>query len=204
MSDILNKDFCVTFGKVISKKTDSSAQSAIESLLNPDNNMFENASAIETYMHLCKLSKKQVSEKLGIDERIVIHKLSLLKFSKTQRQIILQSGMSEKCAMDLARLPKTQRTRILKELSVLDLHGKNAQDFVYKCILEITENEIKPCEKRITPKKIIIRDVGFFFNTVDRAVKLMKSGGYEIENVRMEDEKEYRLDIKVKKNGKNN
>lgn len=204
MSDVLKGQFSVEIGKVINKCDDLSAQSAIKSLLDPSANMFENANSIFEYMRFCKLTEEQVSQKLGIDERIVVHKLLLLKFTKTQRQIILQSGICEKCAIEIAKLFKADKAKVIKELALSQFYGKKAQELVYDKIKQLKDRQLSLCNKIASPQKIIIRDVGLFFNTVERAVKLMQSGGYEVQNTRHENEKEYRLDIKVKKNNKNN
>lgn len=204
MSDVLNEDFCVKVGRVVNKDQDLSAQSAIQSLLDPSANMFDNANSICEYMRFCKLSADKVAEKLCIDELIVEDKLLLLKFTKNQRQVILQSGICEKCAIEIARLFKAEKAKVIKELAQSQFYGKKAQELVYEKIKQLKDRQFSDCTKIASPKKILIRDVGLFFNTVERAVKLMQSGGYDVQNVRHENEKEYRLDIKVKKNNKNN
>jgi ParB family chromosome partitioning protein len=204
VSDVLNGDYCVKVGKVVNKNQDLTAQSAVQSLLDPSSNMFDNANSIYEYMRFCKFSEEQVAQKLGIDERIVVHKLLLLKFTKIQRQVILQSGICEKCAIEVGWLFKADKTKVIKELAQSQFYGKKAQELVYDKIGQLKDRQFCDCSKIASPKKILIRDVGLFFNTVERAVKLMQSGGYDVQNVRHENEKEYRLDIKVKKNNKNN
>lgn len=66
--------------------------------------MFEEASALDGTIRMCKLTQSDIAKKLGVSQSYVANKLRLLSFSDGMRERILASGLSERHARALLRL----------------------------------------------------------------------------------------------------
>ena len=73
--------------------------------------MFEEARAIEGTLVLCKLTQKQLGERLGVSQSYVANKIRLLSLSPEERKIIEDNGLSECHARCVLRLSDQAKRR---------------------------------------------------------------------------------------------
>ena len=84
---------------------DAGMLALIENLQRRDLDCFEEAAAIARLISRYGLSQEQAAEKLGKSQSAVANKLRLLRLSEPVRQALRQSGLTERHARALLRLP---------------------------------------------------------------------------------------------------
>lgn len=152
---------------------------------------FEKAFAFYHLIFEHGISKKELSVKIGVRESEISKKLSLCKLSTIVRNIITENKLSEEYAHILLKV-ESEEKRIM---------------YLKKCIeKEFTpeefENYIFNPEQTVNKKnkvKIKIKDYAIVFNTLKKAVELMKNGGVRANLKRHEHNSYYEYIIKIEK-----
>lgn len=167
---------------------------AVENMHREDLNFFEQAAAIKLLIDQLGLTQQQAGERLCISQSAVANKLKLLQFDKAVMDTIIKNGLTERHARALARLEKEKQPKAL--------------EYIIKHSLNVSETD-RYIENLLTPQKakrktvIHIRDIRIFTNTVNKAVKLMKSAGFaaKVEQNITDTVAEYKIVIPLCKNG---
>ncbi|MDY5016509.1 MAG: ParB/RepB/Spo0J family partition protein, partial [Eubacteriales bacterium] len=144
----------------------------IENLQREDLNMFDEASAISALIDLYGLTQEEVAAKLSASPSYVANKLRLLRFDDFERQVIIERRLTERHARALLRLGDARARR--DALEAVIARGMNvAETEAYVARLLESDKREKPPKKRTA----LVRDIRIFYNTVDRAVDIMKRAG---------------------------
>ena len=168
-------------------KTDST-QSAIfaliENIQRKDLNYFEEAVAISRLIDKWNITQEQAATKLGKAQSTIANKIRLLKFNEDQRLKMLTSGLTERHARALLKLPDDQSVdKAIHYITSKRLNVKQTEEYISDFLQQET--------KETTPKFIpVIKDVRIFFNTIDKAVKVMHKAGI-MAKIKREDSDEY-------------
>lgn len=145
----------------------------IENLQREDLNIFEEASAIAALINLYGLTQEEVAAKLSSSQSYVANKLRLLRFDEFEQKMIIEKRLTERHARALLRIADLKMRRAALETIVE--RGYNVADtegFVAK-LLEDTCAD-KPKSKSRTA---LVKDIRLFYNTLDRAVDIMRGAG---------------------------
>ncbi len=145
----------------------------IENLQREDLNIFEEASAIAALINLYGLTQEEVAAKLSSSQSYVANKLRLLRFDEFEQKMIIEKRLTERHARALLRIADLKMRRAALETIVE--RGYNVADtegFVSK-LLEDTCAD-KPKSKSRTA---LVKDIRLFYNTLDRAVDIMRGAG---------------------------
>lgn len=142
----------------------------IENIQRRDLNYFEEALAIRNLIVEWGITQEEASKRLGKAQSTIANKLRLLKFTEQQQKKILQYELTERHARALLKLPDSQAVdKVIHCIASKQLNVKQTEEYV--------ETFLKQ-EVKATPKFIpVIKDVRVFFNTMDKAVKLMQKSG---------------------------
>ena len=152
----------------------------IENLQRENLNMFEEAEAIGKLGALYGLTQEQIAERLSCSQSAVANKLRLLKLSPEHRAMILSAGLSERHARALLRLrDEDLRDDALRQIIGRRLNVASSEELIEKMLAEA--GAAKPAPVR----KLILRDVRIFYNTIDRAVDLVRRAGIAVESERI-------------------
>ena len=161
----------------------SSFMAVVENLQRKDLDFFEEALSLRNLIDKYGLTQQQTAQKIGKTQSAVANKLRLLKLSDKAVGIIRESGLSERHARALLRLPEDEQalgaeTAVIKAYTVeqtekmvdnmLDRAGRAG---------ESGTNRQKPTQK----DTIYIKDVRIFLNTLARAVKTMEMSGFDVD-----------------------
>ena len=168
---------------------------AVENLHREDLNFFEQAAAIKLLIDQLGLTQQQAGERLCLSQSAVANKLKLLQFDKSVSDAIIKSNLTERHARALARLDKTKQPKAL--------------EYIVKHSLNVSETD-RYIEGLLCPAKskrktlIHIKDIRIFTNSINKAVSLMKSAGFEakVEQNITEKAAEYRIVIPLEKTEK--
>ncbi len=172
---------------------ESAELAIIENLQRRDLDMFEEAYAIATLCEKYRLTQEQVGQKLSVSQSYVANKLRLLRLPEEARAILREGKLTERHARAALRLPEERRIGAVRHMAAAGLNVAQAEKYV--------EGILK--EKKAKGKHTgVIKDIRLFYNSIDRAVKLVKEAGIGITSHRCEDDEIIELTIRIEKKGK--
>jgi len=170
-------------------QTEAAVIAIIENLHREDLNMFEEALAIRSLIALGSMTQEGCAKRLSVSQSYIANKLRLLRMSPTEQEIILQNGLSERHARAVLRLPgETERTRVLEIFVKRQMNVASAEEYVESMICAAARGEelqAKP-EKSELRRKLIVKDIRLFYNSIDHAVDVIKKSGIPVESSRKE------------------
>ena len=115
------------------------------------------------------------ASKLCLSERFVTDKLHLLEFSAEQRRKIRESGVGEAQLMSLLSVSEEEvRARLLEQVICHRLDRALTDELVFSYLGKRSKRQKQKHET------FFIRDIRIFYNTIDRALDVMRQAGYRI------------------------
>jgi ParB family chromosome partitioning protein len=170
----------------------SAVMSLLENLQREDLNFFEEALGIARLIEYCDLTQEQVAVKLGKSQSTIANKLRLLRIESSDREQILNFGLTERHARALLKLESEKRDFALKEIISKELNVYESEKFI--------DSILVPSEKLKERRSLsIIKDVRIFFNTINNAVDVMKRSGIDAVALRQEYDDYYEYTVKIPK-----
>ena len=169
----------------------------MENLLREDLNMFEMAAAMDKLCREYGLTQEEVAERLSVSQSYVANKLRLLRFDATIREKVLSSHLTERHARALLRLPPALWEEAIDRIVARHANVETAE----KMIEEMRCGKAAPKKPARSRTRGMLRDVRVFYNSVDRAVEMVRRCGIPIETEREEAEGETRLIIRIPRSG---
>ena len=152
----------------------------IENLQREDLNMFDEAAAISALIDLYGLTQEEVAAKLSASQSYVANKLRLLRFDDFERQVIIERRL-------------TARRAALEAVLARGMNVAETEAYVAR-LLEGEKRE-KPPKKRTA----LVRDIRIFYNTVDRAVDIMKRAGIAAETQKKDLGDSFEVTVRIPK-----
>lgn len=186
---------------------ESAELALVENIQRSDLGPFEEAEAIRNLLLMTSMTQVELSAKLSLSPSALSNKLRLLKLSDSDRRLISEYGMGERHARAFLKLadPEQRRTAILRA-GKDGLSASETERLVELfCEEQSAEKESvgqqkKEARSEEAPRRIaVIRDVRFFFNTIDRATALLREAGFSTEDARSETDEGYEIRIFVPK-----
>ena len=166
----------------------------VENLLREDLNMFETAVAMDRLCREHGLTQEQVAERLSVSQSYVANKIRLLRFDVGMRKKIISAGLTERHARALLRLPSAMWDDAMTKITTRRFNVEQTEAFVDTLLSEQGDR------RRVRrPTRGVIRDIRVFYNSVDRAVELVRRCGVAVETHREEEEEAIRLVIRIPK-----
>ena len=172
----------------------SAEMAMVENLVRCDLDFFEQAEAIEKLLSEGGMTQERLAERLSMSQSALANKLRLLRYDGEQRRIILKSGMSERAARTVLRLPPEKRTKCLVHAAENSLGTAGVESYVTGLLCSMAANsgyERAAKQKRAKKKekeasdgqqmpvrRVLIGDLTLFDNSLSRSVKLLRSAGY--------------------------
>ena len=157
-------------------------------------NAFEEAESINRLITEYGLSQSEAAARLGIAQSTLSNKLRLLRLSDGVQSRIISSGLSERYARALLRLPEERRQEALDRIIADELTLKQAEEYIF----DLLNPEDEPCEAPEEPiRKAAIGDERLFANSLAKLVTTLRSSGIEAVSKKYENDKyiEYRVRI---------
>ena len=161
---------------VLGRYTDeqSSVLALVENIQRSELNFFEEADAIGRLMVCHEMTQEEIAKRLGKSQPAVANKLRLLRLPDDIRRRILENGLTERHARSLLRLPDEKTVK--KALDAI-IAGKLNVAETDRMVEKLLEGGAKKRRRKVA----VIRDLRLFRNTLDRAVKSIKSTGVSVE-----------------------
>ena len=169
----------------------------VENLLREDLGMFETASAMDKLCREHGLTQEEVAERLSVSQSYVANKIRLLRFDAEMQERILRANLTERHARALLRLPPSLWSDALEKIISRHANVETAERMVDEMLAAVGAPKRV---KRAKPRGVL-RDVRVFYNSVDRAVALLRQCGIGAKTERREEEGESCLIIRIPKSG---
>lgn len=163
---------------------------AVENLHREDLNCFEQAMAIKLLIDQLGLTQQQAGQKLALTQPAVANKLKLLTLTKENREKAIKAKLTERHIRAVLRLEAERHSAVLDYIIKHSLNVAQTDSYI--------ENLLNKKPKRRTVIKI--RDLRIFSNTINNALKIMKTAGFvpKFEEKITEDAAEYKIVIPLK------
>lgn len=147
----------------------------IENIQRENLNIFEQAGAIAALIDVYNLTQEQVARQLSASQSYVANKLRILRLTSAEREIILDNGLTERHARALLRIDDTDlRLKTLEHIASRGLNVASCEAYIEKVLIEERTERVK------NKRKLIIKDIRIFYNTVDHAVDVLRQAGIDI------------------------
>ncbi|MGN1409207.1 MAG: ParB/RepB/Spo0J family partition protein [Eubacteriales bacterium] len=161
----------------------------IENLHREDLSIFEEAASIQSLISLTGMTQEMCARKLSVSQSYIANKLRLLRLSAEEQEMILSASLTERHSRALLRLDEgEERMTALKKIIERSLNVSQTEEYVEDLICaksRLAERESKP-DKSEQKRKLIIRDIRLFYNSIDHAVDVIKKSGIPVESSRKE------------------
>lgn len=167
----------------------------IENIQREDLNIFETATAIASMIDMYGLTQDELSRRLSVSQSFIANKLRILRLTIPEREKILEYGLTERHARALLRVASAeQRMRIIEYINRHSLNVATTESYIDRYL-----SENSSARKPRSPGKIILKDIRIFYNSIERAISMVRSAGVAVESERADLGDAVELTIRVYK-----
>lgn len=174
-------------------REDSAKLALVENMHREQLNIFEEACAISTLCEKFSLTQEQAASFLCVSQSYIANKIRLLSLTEPERELIIKNSLTERHARALVRIADpVQRLKVLGHIIEHGLNVQKSEEY----IKQLLHQDQQPQEQKPV-RKMVIRDIRIFLNSLDRAVNTVKEAGIPIQKSKTETENEIQLIIKI-------
>ncbi|MBQ7344416.1 MAG: helix-turn-helix domain-containing protein [Clostridia bacterium] len=135
--------------------------------------MFEEARAMSGTMELCKITQKELAERMGVSQSYVANKLRLLSLSPHMERLIIKHGISERHARALLRLEsENDRLDVLEKVITRELTVRECEALVDLAVDSYMPEEVG--------KAGALERIDVFVDTLKRSLTTLRSLGVDV------------------------
>ena len=175
---------------------DSAIFALIENLQRKDLGMFEEARGINRLIRKYGITQEQAAIQLGKKQSTVANKLRLLRLSYDEQDWIIQAGLSERHARALLKIQDEEsRKEALSHIIAENLNVKETEKYISSLL---DKKKVQPLHNNVD-KKIVVKDVRRFVNTISRAVDTMRMSGIDAVSNKEETDDYIEYTVKIPK-----
>jgi ParB family chromosome partitioning protein len=206
---------------IINTDDSTSAELAIiENLLREDLNMFEQAEAFRRLIDEFMLTQEEVARRVSLSQSAVANKLRILRLSRTERDLILQAGLTERHARALLKInDECTRINALRHVIERKFNVSATEAYIDELLFKlsriklanstkytpqndtITETPViavdKPYLEGGAIRKYAIRDVKLFYNSIKNAAVLLEQAGSRVNIEQSESDEAITITVKI-------
>ena len=158
---------------VSAEEEDSALMALVENLQRRDLDFFEEALGLQRLTELYGMTQQQAAERVGKTQSAVANKLRLLKLAPETVALVREHGLTERHARTLLRLTDPDSTGAGRRRN----RPPRAQCRAGRGLGRPACCAARKQQPSAGRRKVLVRDVRLFLNTVNRAVALMQSAG---------------------------
>ena len=156
----------------------------------------EEAESINYLITEYGLSQSEAAARLGIAQSTLSNKLRLLRLSEGIKERVVSSGLSERHARALLRLPEERRQEALDRIIADELTLKQTEEYIF----DLLNPEYEPCETPEEPvRKAAIGDVRLFSNSLAKLITTLQNSGIDAVSKKYESDKYIEFKVRIPK-----
>ena len=140
---------------------------------------FVTAELIGRFCTEFRYTEQQAAVLLGLPRKTVADKLRLLRLTKEQRRAMSAAGLTEKHAEIILGEPVSERDRLISVAAERQLSPAELKRFIDSAAEE--EKKLRSYRRRARA----LSDRHLFFNTIEKAVKILRLAGVDIKTERL-------------------
>ncbi len=178
------------------KGSSMAAVALIENLQRENLNFLEEAEGYKRLIEEFHLTQEVLAQRLGKSQSTIANKIRLLKLPDNIKGIIKEGGLTERHARALLKLNSEERQEeavaiiVKMELNVKETE-KLVQEFIKKGKSDNENNRLK--------RKVVIRDIRIFLNTIRQAINIIKKAGLNPQVDEADEEGYFEIRIRLPK-----
>lgn len=181
------------------KNSSLAAVSLIENIQRENLNFIEEAMGYKKLMEEFNLTQEVLAQRLGKSQSTIANKLRLLKLPEEIKQLVKEEKLTERHARALLKLPSPEKQKeAVKVIMEMGMNVKETEKLVEEMI-----NREKNSKSSVTiQRKVLIRDLRIFLNTIRQAVQIIRRAGINpyVEELECDDFWEIRIRLPKNKN----
>ncbi len=155
----------------------------IENIQRDELNFFEQAGAISALIEIYRLTQEDIAGRLSVSQSYIANKLRLLKYTQLEREKILAYGFTERHARSILRIDSLDlRLAAIEYVHDHALNVASTEAYIEKLLTSV-DDECADCVTR----KVVLKDIRIFYNTIEKAVSIVRQAGINIEANRSDD-----------------
>ena len=159
---------------------DSAVLALVENLHRADLTFWEEAQAIRRLMEEHHLTQQQAARLLCRSQPAIANKLRLLRLPPEACETLCAAGLGERHARALLALGDPEEIlAAARQIAAEGMTAAQAEHYV----AHLTEG--RPAKG---PRAVVVRDVRLLFNTISRAVEVIRQSGFAVEASRTDDD----------------
>lgn len=178
---------------------DSAIFALIENLQRKDLSMFEEARGINRLIRKYGITQEQAAIQIGKKQSTVANKLRLLRLSYEEQDWIVQAGLTERHARALLKISdEGLRKDALSHIVGEELNVKESERYIETLLINrpLPQTDLTGFTG---DKKVVIKDVRIFVNTINKAVDTMRLSGINAISKKQETENYIEYTVKIPK-----
>ncbi|MEG2404812.1 MAG: ParB/RepB/Spo0J family partition protein [Oscillospiraceae bacterium] len=170
----------------------SAALGILENIQREQLNPFEQARALREIINLWACTQEVGAHRLGLSQSALANKLRILALNEEQESICINAKLTERHARAVLRLEDEEsRTKVLHTAAKNGSTVMQTEEMVYRIL------QAKPKKER----RVMVRDVRIFINTINKAIQTMVSGGVAATSTQIEKEDYIEYTVRIPKQG---
>lgn len=176
----------------------SAVLALVENIQRADLNCFEEAQAISQLIESGAVTREEAAVRLGMAQSTIANKLRLLKLTKEEQDIICRCGLSERHARALLKISEEEKRKAVLAKAAEEKWTVEATE---KYILKLEREDVK--KSSYEKRAVMLKDVRLFFNSVNKALDVMRMAGVNADAKRINHEDYIEYIIKIPSTGGN-
>ena len=166
---------------------ESGVAALVENLQRQDLDYIDEAKAISKLISFWSLSQEQAAERLGKSQSAIANKLRLLRHSEPVLQRLRQTGLTERHARALLKLPsETEKLKAIETISRQNMTVARTEQYIESLLADSRKAQNTP-------------DVGRFLRSVSQTLSKIQQTGIAAISERRETEDQIVLTITIPK-----
>ena len=135
--------------------------------------MFEEARAMSGTMELCKITQKELAERMGVSQSYVANKLRLLSLSPHMERLIIKHKISERHARALLRLEsENDRLEVLEKVIARELTVRECE-----ALVDLAVDSNMP---EVVKSAGALERIDVFVDTLKKSLTTLRSLGIDV------------------------
>jgi len=187
---------------VVKQYTDQEVAQAtlIENIQREDLSVLEKAKAYEQLLIDFRFTQEELAKRMGLSQSTIANKRRLLKLPEEVQDMLLAGSLNERQARALLKLASHEsQALVARQVIEEDLTVKQVEDAVERLLTGESVEDAVAAASTKPIRKLLVRDVRIFVNSVRHAISLMKQSGVQAEVEEKDSEDFYEVVVRIPK-----